>query len=176
MKEHEVFISHSSKDRIIANALCSYLEENNVQCWIAPRDIAPGIEWSEAIVTNISKSHFFVILISKESNKSDQVKRELQIAFEDDINVIPVKVDDSSIPNSLRYYLTSLHYLDISKNNISEYGHVILEIILGDVHYNTDENVKTYKKIKNTKLSFKQYILLIIILFSLFFYIIFSFI
>ncbi len=35
---HEVFISHSSKDKLTADALCHALEQNGVSCWIAPRD------------------------------------------------------------------------------------------------------------------------------------------
>ncbi|MBV8722991.1 MAG: toll/interleukin-1 receptor domain-containing protein, partial [Candidatus Eremiobacteraeota bacterium] len=35
----KVFISHSSKDREIADAICRHLEAMGVSCWIAPRDI-----------------------------------------------------------------------------------------------------------------------------------------
>ena len=36
---HNVFISHSSHDKEIANAICHYLEDGGIRCWIAPRDI-----------------------------------------------------------------------------------------------------------------------------------------
>ena len=37
--ERMVFISHSTADKTIADAICHRLEEAGVRCWIAPRDI-----------------------------------------------------------------------------------------------------------------------------------------
>ena len=37
-----VFISHSSKDRVTADAICAHLESAGINCWIAPRNIEPG--------------------------------------------------------------------------------------------------------------------------------------
>ncbi len=34
---HDVFISHSTSDRAVADAMCSRLEQVGVRCWIAPR-------------------------------------------------------------------------------------------------------------------------------------------
>src|SRR5215472_7170060 len=42
-----VFISHSSKDREIADAICAHLESAGIKCWIAPRDIEPGATWTQ---------------------------------------------------------------------------------------------------------------------------------
>lgn len=47
--EHRVFISHSSADRHIASAICHYLEESGIRCWIAPRDI-DTIDWAGSIM------------------------------------------------------------------------------------------------------------------------------
>jgi len=41
---HDAFISHSSKDKTIADATCAYLEASKIRCWVAPRDIRPGGE------------------------------------------------------------------------------------------------------------------------------------
>jgi len=38
---HDVFISYSSKDKTVANAVCATVENRKVRCWIAPRDIPP---------------------------------------------------------------------------------------------------------------------------------------
>ncbi len=50
---HDVFISYSSKDKSIADAVCSILEKEQMRCWIAPRDITPGVPFAEAIIDNI---------------------------------------------------------------------------------------------------------------------------
>ena len=56
----DVFISHSSKDANIANAICNTLEANNIKCWIAPRDIRPGSDWAESINNAIENSKLSV--------------------------------------------------------------------------------------------------------------------
>ncbi len=62
--DEQVFISHSSKDGNIAQSLCEYLECRQVKCFIAPRDIRPGFEYADEIVTGttysyrIRKKHF----------------------------------------------------------------------------------------------------------------------
>src|SRR6516164_3478420 len=43
----DVFVSYSSKDKHIADAAVATLEAKGIRCWIAPRDIVPGKEWSE---------------------------------------------------------------------------------------------------------------------------------
>ncbi len=50
---HDVFISYSTKDKSIADAICSILESTQIRCWIAPRDITPGVPFAEAIIDNI---------------------------------------------------------------------------------------------------------------------------
>ena len=39
----DVFVSHSLKDKAIAEAVCSRLEAAKIRCWIAPRDIPAGV-------------------------------------------------------------------------------------------------------------------------------------
>ena len=41
----QVFISYSHKDSQIANGLCNKIEEQEIGCWIAPRNITPGEGW-----------------------------------------------------------------------------------------------------------------------------------
>ncbi|MDR0948902.1 MAG: toll/interleukin-1 receptor domain-containing protein, partial [Lachnospiraceae bacterium] len=45
---YDVFISHSSVDKSIANAICHTLEANGMRCWIAPRDIPAGTNYGAA--------------------------------------------------------------------------------------------------------------------------------
>jgi hypothetical protein len=36
---HDVFIRYSNKDKSAADSVCSILEQNEIRCWIAPRNI-----------------------------------------------------------------------------------------------------------------------------------------
>jgi hypothetical protein len=74
------FISHASEDAAIAATITDYLENNGVSCWIAPRDLTPGREYSSAIVDGIESSAVFVLVLSENANESIFVKRELFIS------------------------------------------------------------------------------------------------
>jgi hypothetical protein len=45
---YDVFISYSSHDKLVADAICLRLENNNIRCRIAPGDILHGAEYGEA--------------------------------------------------------------------------------------------------------------------------------
>ncbi len=53
---HDVFISYSAKDKTTADAVCAMLESEGIRCWIAPRDVVPGMEWGECIIEAIEQT------------------------------------------------------------------------------------------------------------------------
>ena len=57
-----VFISHSSIDRDAAEAIRVALEEAGLACWIAPRDIAPGQNWADAISAAIAEARLLLLV------------------------------------------------------------------------------------------------------------------
>ena len=46
---HDVFISYSSQDMEAAQAICHVLEQNEIRCWMAPRNIPPGSDYGDVI-------------------------------------------------------------------------------------------------------------------------------
>ena len=109
---YDVFISHSSKDRLTANAVCNRLESAGIRCWIAPRDIIPGEGWSEAIMRGIDASKVMVLVFSENANTSAHVRREVAHACDHEITVIPLRIRDVIPKQGLKYYLDELHWLD----------------------------------------------------------------
>lgn len=109
---HDVFISYSTKDKEVADAVCSTLEARGVRCWIAPRDIVAGMEWSEAIIDALTSARIMVLVFSGNANESPQVKREVQRAFEKGITVIPFRVENVAPSKALEYYIGPVHWLD----------------------------------------------------------------
>ncbi len=75
---HEVFITYSSTDKLIADAVCARLEAAGLRCWIAPRDISPGQDWTAAILSAIESSSAIVLVFSTHANESPHVKREVE--------------------------------------------------------------------------------------------------
>jgi hypothetical protein len=109
---HDVFISYSSKDKAIADAICATMENSGVRCWIAPRDILPGADWGESIIHAIAASRVFVLVLSRAANASPQIKREVERAVNHGLPVIPYRIEDVAPAESLEYFVSTTHWLD----------------------------------------------------------------
>lgn len=109
---HDVFICHSSKDRTIANAIVATLEQHGIRCWIAPRDVVPGVEYAGAIVEAITASKLTVLVFSSNSNESQHVRREIERTVSHGRAVLPFRVEDVVPSPSLEYFISGAHWLD----------------------------------------------------------------
>ena len=109
---HDVFISHSQKDKAVADAVCAALEAGGHRCWIAPRDVLPGADWSASIVKAIKAAQAMVLVFSNDSNNSDHVRREMQTAANHDVAIIPFRIEDVKPSMSFEYFLGTQHWLD----------------------------------------------------------------
>jgi hypothetical protein len=109
---HDVFISYSSKDKPIADAVCSNLETAGVRCWVAPRDIAPGEDWPTAIARAIASSRIMLLIFTANANTSEDVSRELILAANSKLVIIPFKIENVEPEPGKQYYLARTHWLD----------------------------------------------------------------
>jgi len=109
---HDVFVSHSSKDKLVADAICAKLEQENIRCWIAPRDIVPGSDWAESIIQALEHSKLLTLVFSSNSDQSSQVKREVERAAGKGIPIIPFRIEDIAMSKSLEFFTSTSHWLD----------------------------------------------------------------
>lgn len=109
---HDVFISYSSKNKVIADAICARLEENNIRVWFAPRDVPPGKDYAFSIIQAIDFCKIFILIWSEEANKSSHILSEINHAFNKNITVIPFRIENVFPSESLEYYLGRTHWLD----------------------------------------------------------------
>jgi len=109
---HNVFISYSNKDKTIADAICAKLEENNVRCWIAPRDVLPGMDYGDAIISAINGSEIVILAFSGNTNKSEHVKNEVERAASGGKTIIPFRVENVVPSGSLALHLSRRHWMD----------------------------------------------------------------
>lgn len=110
----DVFISHSSKDKAIANAVCHELEENGIKCWIAPRDEVAGEDYENQIISAIHSAKVVVLISSQNANLSQHVLSEIATAFNSPNMqcIIPFRVEDFTYCPKLQYLIGSVHWLD----------------------------------------------------------------
>jgi len=109
---YDVFVSHSSKDKAVADAIVNYLETRNVRCWVAPRDINPSMEWAESIVNGIKTSRVFLLIFCNNSLQSKQVQREVNQAINANLPLLPFRIENVMPQGAFSYYLDTIHWLD----------------------------------------------------------------
>ena len=124
-----VFISHSSKDKAIAEEICRYLEDNGVGCWIAPRDVTPGKNYGAAIVDAIDECGVFVLVLTSDSNNSNQVVREVERAASSNSVIIPLRVEPVEPSRNLEFYVSSSHWLDAVTKPLDQHLGALLDAI-----------------------------------------------
>ena len=107
----DIFISHSSKDKAVADTLVSMLEAKGLKCWIAPRDILPGTEWAASINNAISETKVMIVIYSANSASSSQVPREVNIADKKNKFIIPYMIDATELSGSFEYFFTGAHWI-----------------------------------------------------------------
>lgn len=112
MQPHDVFISYSSKDKLTADKICSFLEANGVRCWITPRDVLPGSNWGESIIDAIYDARVVLLVFSSNSNLSEHIKREVERAVNRGKVIIPFRIEDVMPSKSLEYFISAQHWLD----------------------------------------------------------------
>jgi hypothetical protein len=109
---HDVFVSYSNKDKPVADAVVANLESKGIRCWIAPRDVTPGTSWGEAILDAIESSQVMVVILSQNSNKSNQVVREVERAVANEVIIIPFRIENIDPSGAMAYFLSTEHWLD----------------------------------------------------------------
>ena len=109
---HDVFLSHSVKDKAVADAIVARLEAESVICWVAPRDVVPGADWGESIINAIESSRIMILLFSQSANASSQIKREVERAVNKGVYIIPFRLADIPPTRALEYFISTSQWMD----------------------------------------------------------------
>jgi hypothetical protein len=125
---HDVFISHSSKDRGAADAVCAALEAHGVTCWMAARDILPSADWGASIVRAIADARLFLLIFSNNANMSQHVVREVERAVNRGLPIVPVRIEEIAPSDSLEYFLNTPHWLDAHKPPLDQHLDYVVRV------------------------------------------------
>jgi hypothetical protein len=107
-----LFISHATKDSgREALALAEALEAQGHVCWIAPRDVRPGIPYPRQIVEALEQCSGLVLLLSPAANDSADVLQEVQLAAQGKKTIAPVVLNGTTPGADLRYFVSVRHQI-----------------------------------------------------------------
>ena len=111
-----VFLSYASKDQKTAETICQALEGRGLECWMAARNVHPGENFQEAIVRAIRAAKVMLFVFSANSNNSDEVKKEIVLAGQHKVFVIPIRVEDVVPNDSLSYEFATRQWIDLFRD------------------------------------------------------------
>lgn len=104
-----VFLCHASEDKAIMRSLYRSLHGAGVDAWLDEEKLLPGQDWHKEIAGALRQSDAVIVALSRASvRKTGFVQREIRYALDfaaehpdGAIFVIPLVIDDCSVPNSL---------------------------------------------------------------------------
>lgn len=124
----DVFISYSTKDKAVADDVCSALENSGIKCWIAPRNIQPGTPYARAIINGITSAKILLLVLTPDSNDSEHVINEVDIAFNAKKTIIPFFAEEVALNPELNYYLSRKQWLIAYPNYNSHLDKLVVAI------------------------------------------------
>ena len=116
----KIFISYAAINALIAQRVRSALEHAGFTCWKAPEDIVAGESWASAIARAVRESCAMVLLLSRESANSPEVRKEVSLAMGQRMLVIPFRLEDVVMVGELAYHLSNIQTLDAFQRDLGE--------------------------------------------------------
>jgi hypothetical protein len=112
----DIFVSFASPDSKIAQTICTALETRGFKCWIASRDIMPGENFQSAIVRAIRSAKVLLLVFSSNSNRSDEMTKELALASQQKLIVVPLRVENVTPSDAFAYEFATRQWIDLFAN------------------------------------------------------------
>ena len=105
-----IFISYSGKDKELVNKkIISNLEKEGNRCWAFQRRNYVGLNYKDVIAEAIARAEIFIFASTKNSNKSRDVRKEINLAEKYKKIIIPVILDDAPMVGGIDY---DIGYID----------------------------------------------------------------
>jgi 5'-deoxynucleotidase YfbR-like HD superfamily hydrolase len=122
----KLFLSHSSKDKVVVNRIRTDLNSHGYQTWVDDTDIIPSTSIPSSIQEGLAQCKVVILFLSRHSVTSKWVSTEWEITIfrtlsGEGVTLIPLRLDECQIP----LFLTHCKYSDFREkdnyeNNLSE--------------------------------------------------------
>ena len=100
MSAKKIFISYSRRDTEYVKSLVEALRKQGFEVWF-DKNIRTGTDWDDTIESELKKADAIVLILSKTSVASDNVKDEISYAIGLDKPVNPIKIEECDVPMRL---------------------------------------------------------------------------
>ncbi|HEX5165149.1 MAG TPA: TIR domain-containing protein [Thermomicrobiales bacterium] len=108
-----VFISYASVDRERVLPLVDRLERAGIRTWIDREGILGGTNYAREIVEALRGSAALLIMCSRASFASQNVRQEIALAWKHQRPYLPLLLEPVSIPADLEYWLEGTQWIEV---------------------------------------------------------------
>src|ERR1044071_9096624 len=100
---HSVFISYSRRESPFVDVLLGVLEDEGLEVWVDYHSLVPAKPWLDQILKGIRQADVFLLVVSKDSMLSENVRSEYQYALEQRKRIILIIFEAASLPSTLQH-------------------------------------------------------------------------
>ena len=150
---HDVFISNSTAEKLTAYAICSELESIGIRCWILPRDLDIGSGWDQSIANAVACCRIMIVVLFDYANRSDRVDRQLELAFNKGMVVIPFRTESpSAVGEPQSTAVDSVHWLEAMTPEMLQRVRSLRDMVRGFIDGQKDDPLQANQRIPRLSL------------------------
>jgi TolB-like protein/Flp pilus assembly protein TadD len=117
----DVFVSYSRQDNDKVLELTAKLRAAGVRMWMDVRNIDGATMWGEEIVNALARCKVLLLLVSRSAVSSQNVVKEVLLASERKGHILPVDLELTEIPGSLKYALAGIQHIEFFRGDPDEH-------------------------------------------------------
>ena len=108
----EVFVSYSRTDKERVLEWVGKLRAAGVSVWLDTSGIDAATRWGEQIVNALESAKVLLLMVSGAAVRSDHVAKEVTLVSDRKGHILPVYLEPTPIPASLRYQLAGIQHVE----------------------------------------------------------------
>jgi adenylate cyclase len=116
----DVFISYSREDKDRVMDLAAKLRAAGVNVWIDQGGIDGATMWGEEIVNALEGAKVLLLAITPAAARSHNVAKEVVLVSERKGHILPVHLEPTTIPASLKYPLAGIQHIEFFQGDPHE--------------------------------------------------------
>lgn len=111
---NSVFISYSSKNDMEVREITKMFDKYGISYWKAPEMIPAGSNYAREIPKVIAQCMVFLLVVSKDSQQSVWVEKEIDFAINNKKTIVPLKIENVELCDMFKFYLNNVQAISYS--------------------------------------------------------------
>lgn len=109
------FISYSTRNQSLADAMRDLLKDCGIETWMAPGDIPAGSKYAQVISRAVKNCSCFILMLSEDAQNSVWVAKEVERAVNYRKPIIPIQLENVVLNDEFELYISTDQVVAIQK-------------------------------------------------------------